>query len=90
MGNEKHRKPYERPTVIRMTPEEAKLKLVEHARKGDQEAIHLLEIMFPEEAKRVSENTKKIALRPHANVSSMVTTNHTAACLRVVRGKVGC
>jgi hypothetical protein len=44
-----------------LTISAAKLKLVEHARKEDQEAIHLLEIMFPEEAKRVSKNTKKTA-----------------------------
>ena len=61
MGNEEHRKPYERPTATKLTPEEAKVKLVQLARKGDQEAMHLLEIMFPEEAKRLSKNTKKSA-----------------------------
>jgi hypothetical protein len=61
MGNEKYRKPYERPTATKLTPEEAEVKLVDHARKGDQEAMHLLEIMFPEEAKRLSESTKKSA-----------------------------
>jgi hypothetical protein len=61
MGNDKQLKPYERPTATKLTPEEAKVKLVEHARKGDQEAMYLLEIMFPEEAKRVSENTMKSA-----------------------------
>jgi len=61
MGNEKYRKPYVRPTATKLTSQEAKFKLVEHARKGDQEAMHLLEIMFPEEAKRLSKSTKKSA-----------------------------
>jgi hypothetical protein len=61
MGNEEYRKPYERPTATKLTPEEAKVKLVQLARKGDQEAMHLLEIMFPEEAKGLSESTKKSA-----------------------------
>lgn len=61
MGKEKRRRPYERPTATRLAPEEAKVKLLEHARKGDQKAMHLLEIMFPEEAKELSENTKKSA-----------------------------
>ena len=64
MGNEqkeKSRKPYERPTATSLTPEEAKVKLLEHARKGDREAMNLLQMMFPEEAKRLIENTKKSA-----------------------------
>lgn len=61
MSKEKRRKPYERPTATRLTPDEAKAKLLEHARKGDQEAMHLLESMFPEEARKLSEDRKKSA-----------------------------
>jgi hypothetical protein len=60
MGSDKQRKPYERPTATKLTHEEAKVKLVEHARKGSQEAIHLLEIMFPEEQESFR-NTKRSA-----------------------------
>jgi hypothetical protein len=58
---EKSRKPYERPTASRLTPEEARVRLLEHARKGDREAMNLLEMMFPEEAKKLTGNTKKSA-----------------------------
>jgi len=58
---EKRRKPYEKPTATKLTPEEAKLKLVDHARRGDQGAKDILEILFPEEAKRISEKGKKSA-----------------------------
>lgn len=61
MGKDKGPKPYERPTVTKLTSEEAKSKLVEHARNGDREAMDLLEIVFPEEARKLSENRKKSA-----------------------------
>ena len=61
MSKEKRRKPYERPTATRLTLDQAKIKLVEHARKGDQEAMDLLERMFPEEARKLFENRKKSA-----------------------------
>ena len=55
------RKPYHPPTVTRLTPEEAKIKLVEHARNGDGEAMDLLKIIFSEEAKKLSEPKAKSA-----------------------------
>jgi hypothetical protein len=57
----KQRKPYEKPTAIKIAPEEAKRKLLDHARRGDQEAVRLLEIMFPEEAEKLLEDRKKSA-----------------------------
>jgi hypothetical protein len=61
MGKATRRKPYYPPTVTRLTPEEAKIKLVEHARNGDGEAMDLLKIIFPEEAKKLSEPKTKSA-----------------------------
>jgi hypothetical protein len=52
--HERCRKPYEKPTVTKLTSEEAKLKLVDHASRGDQGATDMLEMMFPEEAKKSS------------------------------------
>lgn len=67
MGNENdlreeiRRKPYEKPAVRQLTPEEAKLKLIDLASHGDKEAKAMLEIMAPEEAKKLSTNKKKTA-----------------------------
>ena len=61
MGKATRRKPYHPPTVTMLTPEEAKIKLVEHARNGDGEAMDLLKIIFPEEAKKLSEPKAKSA-----------------------------
>lgn len=61
MGKAPHRKPYQPPTVTRLTPEEARIKLVEHARNGDTEAMDLLKLIFPEEAKKLSEAKAKSA-----------------------------
>lgn len=64
MGNQDARtpgrrgKPYEKPTVTKLTREEAKLKLIDHASRGDQGAQDVLEEMFPEEAKKFV-NSKK-------------------------------
>jgi len=58
---EKQRKPYQKPTATKLSPEEGKLKLLEHARRGDQEAKDLLNMMFPEEARVISANTEKSA-----------------------------
>jgi hypothetical protein len=41
------RKPYEKPTVTTLTPEQAKPKLLAHAMKGDEGARELLELIFP-------------------------------------------
>jgi len=60
MGNpigpqkDKPRKLYEKPTVTKLTPEEAKFKLIDHASRGDQGSKDMLEMMFPEEAKKLS------------------------------------
>jgi hypothetical protein len=53
MGNDEKkakepRKPYEKPTAIKLTTEQAKLKLLGHAIFGDQGAKDLLEMMFAE------------------------------------------
>jgi len=45
----KSRKPYEKPTATKLTPEQAKLKLLDAANRGDQGAKDLLEMMSPEE-----------------------------------------
>jgi hypothetical protein len=64
MGNpigpqkDKPRKPYEKPTVTKLTPEEAKFKLIDHASRGDQGAKDMLEMMFPEETKKLSTGEK--------------------------------
>ena len=50
---EQRRKPYEKPTATRLTSEQAKLKLVNQASRGDQGAKDMLE-MFAEEAKKLS------------------------------------
>lgn len=51
---EQRRRPYEKPTAMKLTSEEAKLKFVDHATRGDQGANDMLEIIFPEEAKKLS------------------------------------
>ena len=59
MGNpddpkkQKHRKPYQKPTATRVTPEEAKLKLANLAKKGDEAAKDLLETFFPDQSKNI-------------------------------------
>lgn len=60
-GKRKDRKPYGKPTVTKLTPEEAKLKLVHLANRGDEAAKELLEKMFPEEARKFSGSTRKSA-----------------------------
>lgn len=57
----KQRKPYKKPTAIKLAPEEAKRKLLDHARRGDQQAMRMLEVMFPEEARKLLEDKKKSA-----------------------------
>ena len=47
-------KRYERPTLTKLTPEEARLKLLRHARAGDQAAIDFLNKMFPDNAKKAA------------------------------------
>jgi hypothetical protein len=57
-GKEKRRSPFEKPTVTKMTPEEAKLKLLDLAKKGDNGAKEMLEMMLPEDAKKLSSRKK--------------------------------
>ena len=49
-GEDKSRKPYQKPIVTKLAPEEAKLKLLNLAKRGDQGVKEMLEMMFPEEA----------------------------------------
>lgn len=60
---EQCRKPYEKPTATKLTSEEAKLKLVDHASRGDPGAKDMLEMMFPEEAKKLSISQEKVSMR---------------------------
>lgn len=55
------KKPYVKPTAIKLTHEQAKLKLLGHASKGDQGAKDLLEMMFPEVPQKDSTGKKKSA-----------------------------
>lgn len=55
------RRPYEKPTVTKLTPEQAKLKLLDHAIMGDQGAKDLLELMFPDELPKESKAREKSA-----------------------------
>jgi hypothetical protein len=52
------RKPYEKPTVTKLTPEEAKLKLIAFASHGDEPAKEMLVMLFPEEARKLSSKKK--------------------------------
>jgi hypothetical protein len=42
----KPRKPYQKPTVTKLTPEQSRLKLLGHAVQGHRGAMDLLELMF--------------------------------------------
>jgi hypothetical protein len=50
--NRTHRKPYEEPTVRRLTGEQAKLNLMGHVIMGDQNAMELLDMLFQDEKKK--------------------------------------
>ncbi|MGE5113232.1 MAG: hypothetical protein ACM3JB_20400 [Acidobacteriaceae bacterium] len=58
---ETRRKPYEKPVATQLTPEEAKRKLIDHANRGSQDAKDLLEMIFAQEAEKLSTSTKKSA-----------------------------
>jgi hypothetical protein len=45
----KQKKPYEKPTVTKLTREQAKLKLMGHAMMGSEGAKELLDILFQQE-----------------------------------------
>ena len=55
------RKPYEKPTATKHTPEQARLKLLGRATMGDQGAKDLLEEMFRETASKDSSSKRKSA-----------------------------
>jgi hypothetical protein len=48
IAKENSRKPYKKPAATKITPEEAKLKLLDSAKKGDQGAREMLQKLFPE------------------------------------------
>lgn len=45
------KRPYEKPTVTKLTPQQARLKLTPHAEKGHEGAKELLELMSPKDSK---------------------------------------
>jgi hypothetical protein len=63
--NRTYRKPYEEPTVRRLTGEQAKFNLMGHAIMGDQNAMELLDMLFQQEKKKTrsekEEDSKKSA-----------------------------
>ena len=54
----KVRKPYEKPTVTKLTPQQAKQKLLGLVNRGDEEVQKLLELMFPEARNRAKDRDK--------------------------------
>jgi hypothetical protein len=51
----KLRKPYEKPTVRKLTPEQATLVLTGHAMMGDQGARHLMDLVYPDPQQSAAE-----------------------------------
>jgi hypothetical protein len=56
---EKKRKSYKKPTATKLTMEQAKLKAMGHAMMGDEGAMELLHLMFPDEPSKNSTDSKK-------------------------------
>jgi hypothetical protein len=54
-----NRKAYEKPMATKLTLEEAKLKLEDHASRGSQDAKDFLAMIFAPEAKELSPINKK-------------------------------
>ena len=54
-------KPYEKPTLTKLTPEQAQLKLLGPASMRDQGAKELLELMFPDAPPKDSKAKNKSA-----------------------------
>jgi hypothetical protein len=54
----KVRKPYEKPTVTKLTPQQAKQKLLGLVNRGDEELQKRLELMFPEARNRAKDRDK--------------------------------
>ena len=59
--SKKPRKPYEKPTATKLTTEQAKLKLLGAASRGNEGARDLLEMMSPEAYAKDAKNKKKSA-----------------------------
>lgn len=47
-SGKKAKKPYVKPTITKLTPEQARLKLLGAASEGDEGAKDLLKLMFPD------------------------------------------
>jgi len=56
-----NRKPHSKPTVRRLTSEQAKLKIIGHAMMGNQGAKELMELLFRNTAQKPSYSEKKSA-----------------------------
>jgi hypothetical protein len=54
-------KPYEKPTVLKLTREQAKLRLIGQTTMGHRGARHLLELMFDNRAPKGYKPEKKSA-----------------------------
>jgi len=52
------RKPYQKPTMRKLKPEQAKLVLLGRVSVGDENARKLLEVLYPEPPAQQSANTK--------------------------------
>jgi hypothetical protein len=57
----KPRKPYAKPTITELTPEQVKEKLLRLVKKGDLKAKELLEKMFPEDPQKKPTDKRKSA-----------------------------
>jgi hypothetical protein len=61
LKRKKKRKPYKKPTVTQLNPEEAKAKLRRLADKGDEQAKEMLRLMEKSKEKRDPDEQKKSA-----------------------------
>jgi hypothetical protein len=58
-GQKKKRQPYEKPTATKLTPEQAKPKLLAHAMIGDEGVKELLDLIVPNARSKDSTKPKK-------------------------------
>lgn len=65
--NSHKRKPYVKPAVRKLAPEEAKSVLIEHACRGDQGAKELLEMLFGQQTDAVSSAESTDEVGPKTN-----------------------
>lgn len=66
----KNRKNYDRPLGRKITSEDAKRKLIEHASRGSQDGKEGLEMILADEAKKVPSRTTKSVTATERNCSS--------------------